>query len=188
MKKYIAILLCLGLLLSLAGCTGDEGNADQQITRGPDKTDPGQSQTQGPDATTQGDNGPAVYSFAAHGVTLVPGADFDPTVLPQPESTYEVPSCAIEGTDLVYNYGTFEVTAFRGSQGDVIYSVYLLDPNTATAEGLLLGDPQSRVTELYGEGYTAQGTSWVYTKGQTMLIILFQDGNVLSIEYRMVTQ
>ena len=52
--------------------------------------------------------------FAYEGVALVPGAAFDPSVLPEADSVFTVPSCAIEGTDNVYSYPVLELTAYKG--------------------------------------------------------------------------
>lgn len=173
MKKFIALVLALILILSLAACTETK----------PKTTDP---ETTGTTAATEGTQPQeGSYSFTASGVELTPGAAFDPAVLPEADFTYEVPSCAIEGTDLVYNYATFELTAYDDGSGAVIYSVFLIDANLTTPEGLAIGDDAARVTELYGSDCQKTDNQLTYTKGATQLIILLQDDTVISIEYRM---
>lgn len=194
MKKTLAIVLALMMVLTLAACGAEEApNADLVITRAPveetpETEAPAEEETETPVEETEApaaDTG--VYSFTYEGVELVPGASFDASVLPEAASLYEVPSCAIEGTDNVYNYETFEITAYNDGTGEVIYSIYFLDPNLTTAEGLAIGDEESKIVELYGEDYTAEGTSYIYTKSDTQLIVIAQNGAVGSIEYRMVT-
>ena len=119
---------------------------------------------------------------------LVPGAVFDPSVLPEPASIYQVPSCAIVGTDNVYNYETFELTAFDDGEKEVIYSILLLDPNITTQEGLALGDDAAKVTQLYGSDYVQEGTAWIYPAETSMLGLIIQADHVVSIEYRMETE
>ena len=101
---------------------------------------------------------------------------------------YQVPSCAVEGTDNVYNFGGFEITAFAENGSERIYSVYFIDPNLTTPEGLALGDGVQKVTELYGEDYAQDGAALVYTAGDTQLIVIVENDVVVSIEYRWVGQ
>lgn len=164
MKKIIALTLAVLMLCALAAC---------------DNTNNGPTTT-APTAPREG------YRFTLSGVELVPGAPFDPSKLPEADFVFEQPSCAGEGVDKVYNYGTVEVVAFGDSQSAVIYSIYLLDPNTATTEGLHLGDAADQVTAIYGDGaVTEDGELLTYVKGDTHLIILLENDAVSSIEYRM---
>ena len=194
MKKTMALLLSALLALTLAAC-GSETNVDEPLitraaeeTTAPAQTLPAQTEA-APAAETQA-AAPAAevgnYTFVTNGVELVPGAAFDPGILPEANSVYQVPSCAIEGTDNLYNYGTFELTAFNDGTGEVIYSILLIDPNITTTEGLALGDSTQRAVELYGEGYTQQGNSWVYTGDAELLVLILQGDTVASIEYRMI--
>jgi len=173
MKKCMTLLLALLLLTSLAACQD---------------TQPETTQTTGttPVTTTGTQPQEGTFAFTASGVELTPGAAFDPSVLPEAAFTYEVPSCAIEGTDLVYNYETFELTAYNDGTGPVIYSIFLVDANITTPEGLAIGDDAARVTELYGSEHQTADNQLTYTKGNTQLILLLQDDTVISIEYRMV--
>lgn len=183
MKKLIAILLAAMLMVSLAACGAEEEpNEDLVITRGAEGNEETVTQEEAPET----DGG--VYVFVAEGVELIPGAAFDPSVLGEPASVYEVPSCAIEGTDNVYSYGAYEITAYDDGTGEVIYSIYLADPSVVTPEGLAVSDDGAKVLELYGETYTEEGTSWIYTSGNTQLIVILQNDVVISIEYRMITE
>lgn len=179
MKKIIAILLCLMLALSLTAC--GEAAPEQVITRATEA--PAGTVDAAEAVEAPGVNQP--YGFLANGILLVPGTAFDASVLGQASSSYEVPSCAIEGMDVVYNYDSFEVTAFNDGTGEVIYSIYLLDPNVTTPEGVALGDDVEAVVAAYGGDYEEDGTSYTYHAGGTNLVIIFQDSTVASIEYRM---
>ena len=115
---------------------------------------------------------------------LIPGAAFDPSVLPEANDMFEVPSCAIEGTDNVYSYGDIEVTAFNDGSGEVIYSVYIVDANTPTAEGLYIGDTLDQVIAVYGEDYTQENGQVTYQKGNTLLVIILDGDYVASVDFR----
>lgn len=182
MRKLIAILALLVLVIALAACGSDaEQNVDLVITRATEETQIAEVENVQAEAVKE------EFCFVAEGVELIPGADFDPTVLPEAASLYTVPSCAIEGTDNVYNYETFEITAYDDGTGEVIYSIYIIDPNTTTPEGLALGDNLDRVLELYGDNYQVNGAAFDFYGTETMLSIIVQNEAVASIEYRMIT-
>lgn len=186
MKKLIAMMLALVMVLALAACGGKDSAADDMvITRDP------QTNTDAPAQDTDeqvADGTKEAFVFVTGGAKLVPGMAFDPDILPPAVSVYEVPSCAIEGTDNVYNYDSFEITAYDDGTGEVIYSIYFIDPNLTTPEGLALGDSVERMEELYGTDYTQEGTACVYSAEGTMLSIIVQNDTVNSIEYRMITE
>lgn len=190
MKKIAAFTICLMMLLALAACSG-AASEEQMITRSTEKEDDGTEPVyEAPSSMFEAAEEPVVgnYTFFADGTELVPGDPFDPSILPEADSVYEVPSCAIEGADNLYNYGTFELTAFDDGTSEVIYSILLTDPNITTTEGLALGDSVDKVVELYGEGYTQQGSAYIYTGEANVLYIIVQGEHVASIEYRMIME
>ena len=181
MKKMIAILLSLVLLFALAACGGTETPpAADNNTPTPSDSTPAQEQKKPEEAFH--------FIWLDEGVKLVPGTPFDPSLLPDANDVFQVPSCAIEGTDDVYSYDAFELTAYNDGTGPIIYSIYLLDPNVATEMGLYLGDDLATVEILYGTDYVDNDGELVFTKGNTELRLLMEDDLVSSIEYRMVTE
>lgn len=183
MKKIISILLTLVLLLAMAACSNDATDSTQAPEGKATEGTAGANQPSG--SASEPGQAEAGFGLTFHDVKLVPGAAFDPAALPEAASVVQVPSCAFEGTDNAYNYEAFELTAYNEGNGEVIYSIYLLDPNTATDEGLYLGDTLSRAEELYGTEYVKKETQVTYTSGNTMLILILQGDNIASIEYRM---
>ena len=198
MKRVLAILLTIALLTVLVGCDKKEQPKDTQAqttaapavettnapeeetTVVPEETTVVPEETTAPEQVVDED----VFSFTYQGVTLVPGNAFDSAALPEAESVYQVPSCAIEGTDNVYSYGDIEVTAFNDGNGEVIYSVYIVDANTPTAEGLYIGDTLDQVIAVYGEDYTQENSQVTYQKGNTLLVIILDGDYVASIDFR----
>lgn len=180
MKRWTALFLILVLLAALTACGSDEQDMEQVITMAPEASEESAPETQAPDAQ------PGAYAFTVEGVTLTPGEPFDAAALGEAQGVYEAPSCAIVGMDIVYQYGSYEVTAVDDGTGEVLYSVYLLDPNLATPEGLSLGDSTDTVRSLYGDNYEQQDSAWVYTAANTQLILVLNNDTVGSIEYRMV--
>ena len=192
MKRMIAVLLSLLMLFALTACgepadktvtpTGTVADntaaADDTTAAAEDTTAAAEDTTAGSDELEPG------FAFTFEGVELTPGQAFDAAALPEANSVYQVPSCAIEGTDNVYNYGTIEVTAFDDGNGEVIYSVYIMDANTPTNEGLYIGDTLDHIVAAYGEDYTREGNQITYQKGDTLLIIILGGEYVQSIDFR----
>ncbi len=166
MKKIMIFLLAAVLLVSLCACGTNEDNA-------PNGGDQG---------STEGVVGKG-YVFLYQDAELTPGAQFRPDMLPEPEFEYTAPNCALAGNDVVYNYGDIEVAVYSDGASNTIQSVYIINPNLTTPEGLALGDSVTKVTELYGDSYTENGAQWQFAKGNMILCILTQDGFVTGIEY-----
>lgn len=187
MKKFFAVVLALTLALSLCAC----GEKPQETTAAPETT-PVEAVPETTAAPIQETGAPAVndreYTLTFNGVELIPGADYDASLLPEPGYTYEVPSCAFEGTDNVYSFDTVEITAFHDGNKEIIYAIAILDPNVCTDEGLYIGDDAARVIELYGEAYEENGTAMVYTGRNTMLTIIVQNGLVVDIEFSWIAK
>lgn len=187
MKKIFALLLALCLLTGLTACNSQNPNTTQppETTVTPESTNPPgtDSGVTQPPQSTDGEG----FVYTLSNIPLIPGTVFDESKMPEAASVFQVPSCAIEGTDNVYNYNTVEVTVFDDGKAPVIYSIYLVDPNTATDEGLYQGDDLAAVERIYGTEYTKNGAELVYQKGSTQLRIIVNNDVVTSIEYRMVT-
>ena len=187
MKKILALTLALILLIGMTAC----GSTEPEVTTGnnnisADPTTGDETPATDPAETTP----PAAeegYSFLLKETKLMPGAVFDESQMPENSGKFEVPSCAIEGTDILYNYEVVEVTVFDAGEEPVIYSIYLLDANTSTDEGLYLGDDVATVESIYGTDYTEESNTMVYEKGNTQLRIMIDNGAVFNIEYRMIT-
>ena len=188
MKKMIALSLAVLMLLCFAACGQEQPNDVPQITMGAQTNNNKETESKDPTETTGAAATGEPYAFTFNNVKLIPGAAFDATKLPKATSTYQVPSCALEGTDNVYNYDSFEITAFNDGKGEFIYSIFFIDPNLTTPEGLALGDNLDKAVKLYGNDYTQQDTACIYESAKTQLILLLQDGSIISIEYRLVTE
>lgn len=200
MKKISKAILLWGIMAVLTACGREAtpaGNLAQDITLGSggsqggaEKDNNGENEKNGGEqesaASDQGkQKEEGVFSFLYEGVALVPGEVFDQSALPEYSQVSEVPSCAFDGSDNVYNYDVFELTAYIETDGERVYSIYFIDPNLPTTEGLCLGDTVDDMKSLYGESYEAEGTAYTYTRGETMLIIITKNDIVVSIEYRL---
>ena len=167
MKKLISVLLTLVLLFSLCACGEEAPESDPE---------------QGGKVNTEASGNPYVFSYNGAKIAL----KSDPSVLDalgDPISTASEASCAFEGEDITYFYSNFEVLVAAPAKGDrYISSVVLKSDAVATAEGLEIGMPQSKVTDIYGE-CNFDDPLYVYTRDGSQLRIKITDGAVSGIEY-----
>ncbi len=175
------IIFILTILLTLSACGSTTTDADMVFTRASDELlEEAAPETTGsvPETAVS-----APFGFETGGVRLIPGQAFDSALLPPAAAVCEVPSCAIEGTDTVYTYDTFEVTVVNNGSSPYIASIYLLTPDALTPEGLALGDSAAKADQCYGSDFQTDGTGRIYTRQQTALSIIVQNDVVVSIEY-----
>ncbi|MBR3978087.1 MAG: hypothetical protein IKJ94_00495 [Oscillospiraceae bacterium] len=174
MKKIVAFLLVC-VMLSLSAC-GAAQNSEISFTVGGEEND-----TVADTGAVQKDD--ESFYFMAGDVMVTPGMEFDAQALPT-DDVYQVPSCAFEGTDNVYSYGSYEITAYNDGEKEIVYSIFFVEPDVTTPEGLANGDDLSMAAELYGE-YTQDGTSQIFTRGNTQLHVIGENDVVVSIELRL---
>ena len=156
MKRNSLFLLAAIMLLSLVGC----GSTD---------IDP------------QEEN----FSFTYNGTKITLGAEAAPIIdaLGEPRSYTEEPSCAFDGMDKTYYYGSFYISTYPLDGKDYIYNLWFADDGVATDEGIRIGSSQSQVEDAYGKECINGTNSFMLTKGQSRLVILIEDGKVSSIRY-----
>ena len=90
----------------------------------------------------------------------------------------------LDGTDIIYTYDNYEITASDEGKGAYLTAILLLNDG-ATTEGVKIGDDESKITATYGDDCESDGVQYTYEADGTQLIFLVQDGTIVSIEYRM---
>lgn len=127
-----------------------------------------------------------IYSFSYNGVSITPGGSFDEikSGLGAYTSYFEAASCAFDGNDKIYTYGSVQINVSPLAGVDTIYMVILLDDSLATPEGIRVGSTRDEVIAAYGYGGVDNGTSLVYVAGLTELVFILRDGCVTSVQYR----
>ncbi len=190
MKKYmrgISALLVVSML-SLTGC-GSSGETTTAATEaGTDAavTTAAATEQEGTtgQATEDTDKDSQVWYFQKGDVRIEMMAPSDPIIeaLGEYKSSYEAPSCAFDGMDLVYTYAGFEVLSYDQNGTRLITGVVLRDDTVGTPEGIYIGSDIASVEKVYGE--VAEGANnLILTRGNTDLLLIFKDGVVSSIQY-----
>lgn len=177
-KKFSVVLLTLALCLALlAGCGGNGGNSQAGST---DNTNGENSSGSGNEAQE-----PSAFAFTSNGVEIRMNAEADPIVeaLGDPISTFDAPSCAFQGTDWIYTYDGFQVNTYPLNDVNYVASVVFTSDAVATPEGLEIGDTMEDMVAAYGEDYAEEYDQYTYTRGDSQLAVLLEDGTITSIEY-----
>lgn len=119
---------------------------------------------------------------------MTPGTVFSRDVFGEEKSYSEVPSCAGQGTDKVYNYGSYEITSYQDGEQEKIYSVYFINDQITTTEGVKISDNSSVMFEKYGNDYVQIGNQYTYTSGNIELAFIVENGFITSITYTLVIE
>lgn len=129
------------------------------------------------------------YSFPIDNILLVIGEDptADIMALDNEKSTFKAPSCAMQGEDEIYTYSSFVLTVNESNGIKRLISIRLTDDAVETFEGAYIGMTKEEIIKIYGEGLSNEN-SLTYQRGNTELNVIFEDGIVVSIEYRLIEE
>lgn len=103
--------------------------------------------------------------------------------LGEPLTFLEAPSCAFQGTDRIYGFGSFELTTYEKDGKEFIYDIYFLDDSVTTDEGIYLGCSKADMEAAYGTDYKEASGSFTYTRDGMTLQFLIENDSVSAIRY-----
>lgn len=169
--KKLSLLLAVTMLTAtlLVGCGGDDSSSSNDTAK--DKAYDG-------------------YTFELEGEKVELNAEMAPIVeaLGEADSYFESESCAFQGLDKVYTYGSVVVTTYPESEVDYVYSIELKDDTVETPEGIFIGSTKDDVISAYGEDAEDSGSALIYTKGESQLNFLLDGDVVCNIVYLAITE
>lgn len=187
MKKKTAVLILAAALL-LAGC-----GSNAKVIEGEVKTQDGGDTAEAKE-TAEGEDGEdggeetshKGYVFRDGDIVMEMDAEAGPVLeqLGEPNSYFEAPSCAFEGVDKMYTYGSFELDTYPMGDKDYISAVIFKDDSITTPEGVGIGDSREKLMEAYGGEGTEELGMTVYRKDDMKLCFIFQGDSIASVEYR----
>lgn len=153
MKYFWSILLLAALL---AGCAPSESDAPEEG-----------------------------FTFTYNGCQIQPNAEASAITeaLGSPKSYTEETSCAFEGLDKTYFYGSFYLTTYPLDGKDYVYRIWFVDDTVTTEEGLRIGNTQAEAEAVLGKDCFGGSNTCSRSKGNTKLTVILTDGLVSSIQY-----
>lgn len=186
MKKLICMILALCLVMALAACGSSEKVVNNGQPAQSNKTEaPVENDNKQEAPATQDAPAEAGFVFTYNGTDIAmnaPAADIL-TALGEPKSMTEEPSCAFDGMDKTYYYGSFYLATYPMSDGDYVYSLWLVDDSISTADGLYIGATQAEAEKACGAENYNGSNAYIVTKGDSKLTVLIEGGVVSSIQY-----
>ena len=174
MKKILCLVLALMLAMSMAAC-GGEGDPTTAPTTGGSKE---------PTPATNG------YKFSYKGTEIVMHADAAPILaaLGEPKKYTEETSCAFDGKDKTYFFGSFYLQTYPIGEKDYVYAVWFADDSVTTNEGVYVGMTQKEVEAAYGTAGFNGSNAFIMIKDATRLTVILTEGKVSSIQYDAVVE
>jgi len=180
-NKIIILLVACMTVIALAAC--GSSNSGKETTA---QTEPAASgtaaDTTAPAAEDKG------FTFTYKGVTVYITQDSAEAVDSLKEfqsgEPTQIPSCAFEGFDYQYFYGSFYMFCGTLNGKEIVDNISLIDDTVSTEEGLSIGDSKAKVEELYGAEGFDNVNAYVYDKGHCELTIIIKDDEVYSIQYQ----
>ena len=168
--KKLTIILTILLCFTFVSCNGD-------VTE-----PPAVSKTEEPTVDAPTEEG---YYLVLKDTKIAIDGDMKAITdaLGEPTSYFESNSCAFQGLDKVYTWGSVTVRTYPEDDGDCVLSIELKDDSVSTPEGIGIGDSDERVEELYGTPDKTTDVAKIYTKGNTDLTFLITNGEVTAITY-----
>lgn len=167
MKKMMIFVLVLSMFFCLAGCqSGGEGQ---------------QNQSGGDNAAEQ------IFSFTYKDVTMKLADPAEPILekLGEPIKYTESASCAFDGLDKSYYYGSFYLETYPQGDKDFVYGWWFADDSVSTPEGIYIGSAQADVEKAYGAENFNGTNAFTVKEGNGTLTIILEEGVVTSIQYTM---
>ena len=186
MKKKV-MMLVVALMLVGCGKEAEEPTTNELVSttveqkETPEVSKEDKQDSQETVKTTQ----PKGYVFEYQGVRIGMDMEASPIIaaLGEPASYFEAPSCAFEGLDKTYSYGSFEIDTYEQDGRDFISCVFFCDDLIETPEGVALFETKEDMTAAYGESFKEEYGMLVYEKEGMKLRFLVEENEITSIEY-----
>lgn len=189
-KKILSVMMASVMALSVVACSsGDEDTAPVVLSGGQ-----AAESVEGANGEADSDSEEAAssdaYVFEYNGIVIEMNAHADEVIaaLGGNPTYFEAPSCAYEGMDKVYTYNSIVVRSYTRDGEDFIAAVELKDDTVATAEGIRIGSTEEEVRAAYGEDGTEGTTGIEYTRGDSFISFIFEDGKVVAITYTAIVE
>ena len=181
MKKTIALTLALCLLLALTACGSSEGGSNAGANNGATGAAGGQQNVITETQPVAEDS----FTFTYNGTKICMHAPAAPIIaaLGEPKTYTEEPSCAFQGMDKTYYYGSFYMTTYPVDDKDYVYRWWFVDDTVATEEGIYIGSTQTEVEAAYGADTFNGSNAYIISDEVGTLTIILEEGKVSSIQY-----
>ena len=105
--------------------------------------------------------------------------------LGEPIAEFTMPSCAFDGTDIVFRFPGFQVHTIPIGEENFVHTIVLTDDTVSTFEGIRLGSAAQDLTYAYGHDYTHEYSMYTFTREHTSISFFVENGIVISIVFEL---
>lgn len=174
MVKVSIIAIVMMIMVGFVGCGETTDNGTKETTT----------------VATENKQEAAGFVMNVKGTDVAVNALMAPIVeaLGEPDKYFESESCAFQGLDKVYTYGSVVITTYPENGVDYVYTIELKDDTVTTKEGLYIGAAKSEVTKAYGDATKSTDAALVYEKGSCQLAFILDGETVKNITYTAITE
>ncbi len=173
MKKLFAMLLAVAMLLCFAACEVPETPDTSSSTTGSNTGNTGNEPVQDS------------FSFLYKGTTIALHAPAAPIIaaLGTPDDYTESTSCAFDGLDKTYRYGSVYLMTYPLGDKDYVYGWWFTDDLVSNDEDISINSPMNDVEAMYGLENFDGVNQFIIKKGSGTLTIIMKNDKVDSIQY-----
>jgi len=183
----IVAVIAVGIAVLVLNQAGSSNRTDNTDISSGENT--GGSETAGDEQNENIPDEKKGYYFEYKGIKIGVNDEAAPIIeaLGEPMHYFEAPSCAFEGMDKIYSYSGFEFTTYTKNNKDYIASLVFLDDTVTTREGITLNATLEDLVAAYGSNYEQNFNEYSYSDGNCILSFILENGEVVSVEYSMIT-
>lgn len=169
--KRLSIII-ISIMMLLAGCNVvQKNNETKNVTDGEEK----RQQTQ----STKG----YCFNYKNTNIGIDMSMDIIAEAIGKPENHREKYSDELQGNSKMYDYGSFEINTLNTDNGEYIVAIYFKDDLISTEEGICLYMTKRDVIKAYGDQFREEMNVYVYEKDGMKLRFIFEDDDIINIEY-----
>ena len=191
MKKIIAVLLMLAMVLTFAACGAKEEATVVEEAPAAEAAPAEKAPEEAPVEETPAEEAPVEeenadpYYFGTKGIEIriMDEAEGVLATLGDPLQTFEADSCAFQGKDYFYYYDGFQLMVNDVDGVLRITSITMVDDTVEAMNGIRIGSNEEDIAAAIGEDYTFANNMYVYRYETTSLQISVLNGKVSAIVY-----
>ena len=105
--------------------------------------------------------------------------------LGEPIAEFQMPSCAFDGTDIVFRFPGVQVHTIPIGGSNFVHTILLQDDTVSTSEGIMLGSGFDDLIRAYGHGYVREYGMYTFSRGHTSISFFVDRGMVTHITYEL---
>ena len=103
----------------------------------------------------------------------------------EPMAEFKMPSCAFDGTDIVYRFPGVQVHTIPIRGANLIHTIAITDDTLSTSKGIILGSSIEDLIGAYGNDYVREYGMYTFFKEHTSISFFVADGMVVAITYEL---